>query len=163
RIVTLSIPRQALLDRLPEPEAAFMWVIPSSNEALRLLAGYLSLPESGSLQMGPDAGALATSFASHVHDLCALALKPAREVLHRAEAGLAAARLQAIKTGILTHLGESGLSLAAVAARHGVTPRYVQMLFEREGITFSEFLLSARLERARRMLAKPGAGERTIS
>ena len=56
--------------------------------------------------IGIDTGSLAAVFASHVLDLCALALKPSREVLHRAHAGLRAARLQAIKTDILAHLGE---------------------------------------------------------
>jgi AraC-like DNA-binding protein len=163
RLITIRVPRQALLNRLPNPEAAFMRAIPGSNEALRLLASYLSLPDSASLQMGPDSGSLAAAYVNHVHDLCALALKPVREVIHRAEAGLRAARLRAIKNDILAHLDDSGLSLAAVAARHGVTPRYAQILFEPEGITFSEFLLSARLDRARRMLADPGSGERTIA
>jgi AraC-like DNA-binding protein len=53
----------------------------------------------------------------------------------------------------LSHLGEIGLSLTAVAARHGVSARYVGRLFEREGITFSEFLLLARLEQAHLMLS----------
>jgi AraC-like DNA-binding protein len=161
--LSLGIPRQALVDRLPNPEAAFMRGIPGSDEALRLLIGYLSLADTGALQTGPDTGALAALFASHVHDFCALALKPSREVLERAEAGLRAARLQGIKTDILARLGESGLSLAVVAAHLGVTPRYVQLLFKPEGITFSEFLLSARLERAWRMLGDPGSAESTIA
>lgn len=37
---------------------------------------------------------------------------------------------------------------AAVALRQRVTPRYIHMLFETEGITFSEFVLSRRLMRA---------------
>jgi AraC-like DNA-binding protein len=163
RPVSLGIPRQALADRLPDPDATLTRVIPGSNEALRLLTGYLSALDGTDLQMAPETGSLAAVFANHVLDLCALALKPSREVLHRADAGLRAARLQAIKTDILARLGESRLSLAEVAARHSVTPRYVQLLFEPEGITFSGFLLSARLERARRMLADPGSGERSIA
>jgi AraC-like DNA-binding protein len=77
--------------------------------------------------------------------------------------GLKAARLHAIKEDILAHLGESGLSVAAIAARHGIGPRYVRRLFEQEGITFSEFLLSARLERAHLMLTGPQFGHRTVA
>ncbi|HEY7458682.1 MAG TPA: helix-turn-helix transcriptional regulator [Xanthobacteraceae bacterium] len=36
-----------------------------------------------------------------------------------------------------------------------MTPRYVQLLFEREGTTFSEYVLNKRLARAHRMLADP--------
>jgi AraC-like DNA-binding protein len=66
--------------------------------------------------------------------------------------GSKAARLHAIKKDILANLGEIALSLAAVAARHNISPRYVGRLFEQEGVTFSEFLLSARLECAHLML-----------
>ena len=42
-----------------------------------------------------------------------------------------------------------------MAARQGVSPRYVRMLFEPEGTTFSGFLLSERLALAHRMLGYP--------
>src|SRR5262245_33748520 len=45
----------------------------------------------------------------------------------------------------------------------GVSPRYVQLLFENEGTTFSEFLLWERLVRAHRMLTDPLHAERTIT
>src|SRR5574337_611812 len=49
------------------------------------------------------------------------------------------------------------------AARPGVTPRHVQMLFERDGTTFSRFLLDQRLARAHRMLNNPLLADRSIS
>ena len=45
--------------------------------------------------------------------------------------------------------------MSSVAKRHGVTPRYVQRLFEPEGITFSEFVRDQRLARAYRTLSDP--------
>ena len=45
--------------------------------------------------------------------------------------------------------------MAAVAARHGITPRYLHRLFERAGLTCSQFVLQERLARARRMLRDP--------
>jgi AraC-like DNA-binding protein len=76
---------------------------------------------------------------------------------------VSAARLHAIKADILDDLGRHDLSLAGIAARHGVSPRYVQMLFEREGMTFSQFLLDRRLARAHRMRSDPQCASRTIS
>jgi AraC-like DNA-binding protein len=70
---------------------------------------------------------------------------------------------RSIKTEILNSLKRHDLSLAGLAARHGVTPRYVQMLFESEGTTLSRFLLDQRLARAHRMLSDPRLAERTIS
>jgi AraC-like DNA-binding protein len=42
-----------------------------------------------------------------------------------------------------------------LAARHGVTPRYVHKLFEAEGTTLSRFVLGKRLARVHRLLTDP--------
>jgi hypothetical protein len=83
---------------------------------------------------------------NHVHDLVALA-RDAAEVANGR--GLRAARLHAIKADIRASLGEQGLSLTTTAARHGVTPRCVQTLFESDGTTFSHSC-SVKGSRARR-------------
>ncbi len=79
------------------------------------------------------------------------------------ERGISAARLQAIKTDILKNLGSRDLSLSALAARHRVTPRYVQRLFEREGISLTNFILGERLARVHLLLRDPRHAQRTIS
>jgi AraC-like DNA-binding protein len=57
-----------------------------------------------------------------------------------------------------------GLSVAPVAAaRRCVSPRYVQMLFEAEGTTFSRFVRGQRLARAHRLLTDPGHAAWTIT
>ena len=59
------------------------------------------------------------------------------------------------------NLTDPELDIEAIARRQGVTPRYVQRLFEREGTSFGQFLRDARLDLARDALA---AGDpRTIS
>jgi AraC-like DNA-binding protein len=162
RIIGIAVPRQALLDRLPNPEASFMRLIPAGNEAVRLLTGYLSLLDSPGLEMPAD-GTLTSAFVTHVHDLFALALGPTRDTWDQAKGGLQAARLHAIKQDILAHLGRPDLSVNAVATRQGISPRYIQKLFDLEGTTFTEFVLSERLSRARRMLADPRFAGRTIA
>ncbi|MES2539944.1 MAG: helix-turn-helix transcriptional regulator [Pseudomonadota bacterium] len=52
-------------------------------------------------------------------------------------------------------LREPELSINEVALRQGVSPRYVQMLFEETGTTFTDFVLELRLGAALRMLASP--------
>jgi AraC-like DNA-binding protein len=76
---------------------------------------------------------------------------------------LRAARLNAIKADIVARLGDEGLSVAATALRHRVTPRYVHMLFEVEGVTFSEYVIEQRLARAYRMLQDQTYAGHTIS
>jgi AraC-like DNA-binding protein len=101
---------------------------------------------------------------THVYDLVALALGATRDATAIAnDRGARAARLHAIKTEILNSLGRHELSLAGLAARHGVTPRHVQTLFESDGSTFSRFLLDQRLARAHHMLSNPLLAEQTIS
>jgi AraC-like DNA-binding protein len=53
--------------------------------------------------------------------------------------------------------------VTALARRHGVSPRYVQMLFETESTTFSEFVRDTRLARAHQMLTDPRCAGRTVS
>ena len=65
-------------------------------------------------------------------------------------------------TDICAHLGDGELSVAEVAQRQRVTPRYVHKLFENEGLTFSSFVLGQRLARAHRMLSNPQLADRTI-
>lgn len=64
-------------------------------------------------------------------------------------------RLAALKQQIGRELSRRDLSLESVAAAHGITPRYVQKLFEAEGTTFTAYVLEQRLEAARRMLEAP--------
>jgi len=68
---------------------------------------------------------------------------------------LPAARLPAIKREIMEKLGNAALSIGTIAARHGITPRYVHMLFEAEGITFSAFVMKRRPETAHSLLCDP--------
>jgi AraC-like DNA-binding protein len=80
-----------------------------------------------------------------------------------AERGVRAARLQAIKADISSRLNDGDVSVAALAARHGVTSRYVHKLFETEGATFSEYVLARRLELAHRLLTDPRLESRSIT
>jgi AraC-like DNA-binding protein len=71
--------------------------------------------------------------------------------------------LQVVKSDITRNLGACGLSVAAVAARQGVTPRYIHRLFESEGATFSEYVLDRRLCAARRLLTNRRLADRSVA
>jgi len=133
---------------LARVEAAAARCIPSDTEALSLLRTYVAnLPERFA---DPQLARLA---ATHVYDLMALAIgatEEGREIASRR--GVRAARLEAIKSDLTQH---AALSLDQLAARQGISPRYVQMLFEESGTTFSGFVLEQRLDAARRMLTSP--------
>src|SRR5689334_5647639 len=86
---------------------------------------------------------------THMHDLAALAVGATRDAAAIARSrGVRAARLQAIKADVVKNLGQRTLSASTIAIRHGVTPRYVSMLFESEPESFSEYVLRQRIVRA---------------
>jgi len=159
RMFTLS--RQRLAPLVRGLEDAFIRPIPRNTESLELLTRYICLFDDHESLPSPE---LRSLVANHVYDLVALALGATRDAAAMANGcGVRAARLHAIKTEILDSLNRHELSLAGLAARHRVTPRHVQMLFESDGTTFSRFLLDQRLARAHRMLSNPLLAERPVS
>jgi AraC-like DNA-binding protein len=102
--------------------------------------------------------------AQYIFDLVALALGVAGDAAEIAtNRGLAAARLDAIKTEILRRLETPNLRLEHIAANHGVSIRYVQHLFELRGESFVNFVLEQRLLSAYRLLLEPRSKMRKIS
>ncbi|HZC38957.1 MAG TPA: helix-turn-helix transcriptional regulator, partial [Sphingomicrobium sp.] len=146
RIATIEFPDGSLARLLSD---GAMRKIPAGAPALQLLRRYLNGVQTSELM---QMDALRPLAIAHIHDLAALALGASREAEEIANGrGVRAARLQAIKGDILSSLQDE-LMLDDVAARHRLSPRYVRMLFESEGTSFSEFVREERLKRAHRML-----------
>jgi len=159
RFTTMRVPHAALAPALADCDRAITRPIPARNEALRLLLNYVSI-----LETAPRLPA-AQLVVSHVYDLMALAIGATTDAAHVAtRRGLPAARLRAVKSTIAARIAGGGpVDINTVAARIAVTPRYIQMLFENEGTTFSEFVLMQRLARAYRQLANTDQGHCRIS
>jgi AraC-like DNA-binding protein len=159
RFITFRAPVAAIAPLVPDFQAGIATRIPAQSMPLRLLSRYLDIFQDAPA-MTPEMQRLAVT---HVHDLLALTLGASPDAAEVAKGrGLRAARLRAIKTDILDGLGRVDLSVGTIAARHGVTPRYVQMLFEDEGTTFTEFTVKQRLARAHRLLGDRRHAGRTI-
>jgi len=120
--------------------------------ALQLLTSYVCALARVQSPASPEVSHLVVT---HLHDLIALSVGAARDGAAMAGRSVRAARLQAIKYDIAANLANGSLTVAAVAARHCVTPRYLHKLFEGERTTFTQFILRARLDRAYRMLRDP--------
>jgi AraC-like DNA-binding protein len=161
RAIVLRLPRAAVAASVPDLDDAVGRSIPRTSEPLRLLGGYVELLRNDPALAGVAVRRLA---ASHVHDLIALAIGASREGAEVAAGrGLRAARLRAVKADIRANLPSRELSVAAVGKRQGITSRYVQLLFEAEGTTFSQFVLNERLALSERMLADPRQDRQTIA
>ena len=63
--------------------------------------------------------------------------------------------LQAVKRLIGMHLRSSSLSPEFIAAKEGISKRYLHMLFKSEGISVSRFILQQRLKACHRAMALP--------
>jgi AraC-like DNA-binding protein len=85
------------------------------------------------------------------------------EAARETVSGVRAARLREIKSFIGANLRQHGLSIHAVASRHGISAGYVRQLFAAEGMTFTEFVLQQRLAAAEAMLRDPHFADRSIT
>jgi AraC-like DNA-binding protein len=158
--IGFRVPRDAIAPLVGRFDDIPIRVVPYGTEALNLLVAYAgAIADDQSLRTSE----LQRLVITHIHDLIAAVVGATRDGLAIAEGrGIRAARLRAIIADITTNLGDCDLSVAAIARRQRVTPRYVHKLFAGEGFTFSAFLLDRRLFRAHRMLSDPRFGDRTI-
>ena len=158
---TIRAPHQPLLATVPELNDCFARTVVQDPEALQLLTRYVDLLDQISQAM---TDALRRLAVNHVRDLIKLTLGTSRNAAEVPDGcGPRVARLHAIKSDIVNSLCEPDLSLTQIAARHHVTPRYVQALFGQEGTTFSSFLLDGRLAHVHRMLRDPMRATKPIS
>jgi AraC-like DNA-binding protein len=161
KYINLRVPLRALAPLVAGIDAAYGRAIPADNSALRLLSRYIGILEGSESLSAAD---LRRQAISHIHDLMALAIGATRDAAEIANCrGVRAARLKVIKEDIANQLDQADLSVAVIAARHRVQPRYVQRLFESEGTTFTEYVLAQRLARARRRLRDPRHADQKIS
>jgi AraC-like DNA-binding protein len=156
----ILLPRDVLASRVDDLDSAVMRLIPSSTEPLRLLVSYLKLVQAEVMLATPE---LRQAVVSHIHDLVALALGANRNTRESGLGAVVAARLAAALADINRSFTEPGLTLAAVALRQGVSPRYLQRLFEESGMSFTARVNEMRLQRAFALLNREHNRGRPIS
>ena len=153
RILGLRVPRVVLATLVTNVDDSVMRPIARDNQALRLLMNYIATLDDAAEMATPE---LRHSVVGHIHDLIALTIGATRDAATIAQGrGVRAARLCAIKNDIGKNLANPELSIGALARRHRLTPRYIQILFGAEGTTYSNFVLGQRLNAIHRALSKP--------
>jgi AraC-like DNA-binding protein len=146
--VSIGLPRKALVPLIPHFEDVVPRPIPHDNEALRLLKTYVNTLGENPLPATPEIRRL---IVTHIQDLVTFMINAKRPAISQG-CSVRDARLRAIKADIAAHIRQQEFTIGAVAARQHVSTRYVQMLLESEGTTFSHFVLGQRLALANRML-----------
>jgi AraC-like DNA-binding protein len=128
--------------------------------ALRLLFGYLA--GTIGIDLVGD-GRAAALHDEHIINLVALALGAQGDARELSEQRTGrAARCAAILRDLARHMSDPDLNAVAVAGRLGITPRYLRMVLEETGRSFTEHLLDKRLDQAAAMLRDPSGSHRRI-
>jgi AraC-like DNA-binding protein len=164
RLINIRLPVSALASRIPDLDALLVRTIPADTEGLALLIRHAEMMQHDEMLESLADARVANLMVSHVYDLVTLMLGGSHDVTaSRIVAPRPAARMVAIKSDIIESINDPALSAKAVAARHGVSVRYVHKLFASEGQTFSQFVLTQRLSRVQRMLMDPGFADHPVS
>jgi AraC-like DNA-binding protein len=158
--IGLRLPRATVSNLVPDIDDRIAQKISQHDPLLRLLASYVPALDTPDFS-GEKASRIAVS---HIHDLVGLTIGASRDAgVAASRRGLTAARILAIKKDIITLIGPQEISADILAARHGITPRYVRMLFENDGESLWSYVLDQRLRRAYTMLIAPAHSNLAIS
>jgi AraC-like DNA-binding protein len=157
RFWSLTIPRDRIIASRPEV-TRFAGAKLTDELAFRLLFGYLEETIAEGLQEHRTA----QLFGDHLVELAALALGGEPRRLAQ-EGGIRAARRAAILREIERRSGDQSLNAAVIATSLGVTPRYVHLLLEETGKSFTHHVLERRLEKAAVLLRDPQWHRRKIA
>jgi AraC-like DNA-binding protein len=157
----IRLPRASLRPLVRNIDDAVLRTIPRGTGMLNLLRGYADALFDDPVLSAPDMRQL---LVTQLCDLVAVTIGATRDAAAVAEGrGIRAARLRAIKGDIEVHLTDGDLTPVVVARRQRISDSYVRKLFESEGTSFSEFVLTRRLVRANRVLTDQRWADRTIA
>ncbi|HTT95258.1 MAG TPA: helix-turn-helix domain-containing protein [Solirubrobacterales bacterium] len=154
--LSVGFPLELLGPRLALPQAAAATLIAGDSGLGTMIAGQLRLLARAAPALDDEA---TTLLAEQLTTLLALALGRAATLPRSAGRALL---LQAALDEVEKHLADPSLSPSRVARHVNVSNRYLQRLFADQGTTFARWLLTRRLECARRDLATAALAHLTI-
>jgi AraC-like DNA-binding protein len=157
----LKIPRARIANSLAHPDKLAGMKLDIDQAARRLLFEYITAASAVGLR---GDGTAVQLVGQHIIDLVVLALGAEGDIRRFAnQNGARAVRRDAIIREIAHRSGDPALSAVTVAAQFGVTSRYVHLLLEETGKSFTHHLLERRLDKAAAMLRDPELRYRKIA
>jgi acetamidase/formamidase/AraC-like DNA-binding protein len=161
RALIVRLPQQLLTSRLKAPLPVHPRMIGTESGSARVFAGMLRSLADTITDLTPEQAAPA-ELALPEFLLTSLLDKAPPKALGGA-AGMRAALLERIFQTIEMRLADPNLNYRQVAAEHGVSPRYLQKLFESIDDSFGHYVKMRRLERCRLDLRSPLHVQKSIS
>ncbi|MBN8818849.1 MAG: acetamidase/formamidase family protein [Sphingomonas sp.] len=161
RALIVRLPQPLLTSRLKAPLPVHPRRIGTESGSARVFAGMLRSLADTITDITPEQAAPA-ELALPEFLLTSLLDKAPPKALGGA-AGMRAALLERIFQTIEMRLADPNLNYRQVAAEHGVSPRYLQKLFESIDDSFGHYVKMRRLERCRLDLRSPLHVQKSIS
>ncbi|HWU65198.1 MAG TPA: helix-turn-helix transcriptional regulator [Ensifer sp.] len=150
RLDLAHLPAHSVAARVPMLKPLMLRPITSDCLPLQLLTNYAGYMLRQNVQSRDDAGMM----VQHFHDLLPVL---AQHVVGAPRPLKRRTRVDSIKARIEENLASAGFSVNDVAEAEGITPRAVQKFFNREGTTFSRYVLERRLAMAKALMIADGA------
>jgi acetamidase/formamidase/AraC-like DNA-binding protein len=155
----VRIPGVVIGRRMVSPPTGYLGVLPRDAGIASLLSALLTSVAQTLDNMTPE---LIRLLEGTLAEFLMVALTSASAALTGASANQAH-MLKRICADIETRLSDPELTLATVADAQGMSPRYLQKLFESAGDNFVHYLRRRRLERSRADIVNPAFAQLSIS
>ena len=159
-LIVLVMSQEDLKQHLPNPEDVIGMRFPGDSGLSNTTSVMLrSLWEQARNEIDPEIGSRIADSLLEVFAASWLA----RNGVQPADSAVSGYRRVQIKRYIEAHLRDPELSARSVAAAFGISPRYLHILFVKEGETVSNYMLRRRLEQCVKQLSDPLWRKRTIT
>lgn len=150
---SVAVPRSGLVESIRYTDGLGGRILCNRGGVLPLLNSYLSALDHLLQANSEEAGTL---FSKHIIDLISYAMGAEDDVLRMIKRrGLRAARLNRLLDEMENNLDSPALTASLIGKRLGFSARYVHLLLEDTGMSFSAYILQRRLYRVAQMIQDP--------
>ena len=160
--IVLSIPAALMQERIAQPQQHLGIAMSSDIGANGLFSQFMTMIGA---RLDSFDGVLAQRLEVNALDLLNTTLEHSSDARRHTffDAGVKIEYLHRIKSFIRSHIADENLTPAQIAKHHGISTRYLHMLFEHEDQSVSRHILKLRLELCHAAIIDPASSSYTIA
>jgi AraC-like DNA-binding protein len=160
--IVLSIPAALMQERVAQPQQHLGISMSSDIGANGLFSQFITMIGA---RLDSFDGVLAQRLEVNALDLLNITLEHSSDARRHTffDAGVKTEYLHRIKSFIRSHIANENLTPAQIAKHHGISTRYLHMLFEHEDESVSRYIQKLRLELCRAAITDPASSSYTIA